>query len=202
VDLARPARPAKGMNALIVTPHSELNSSAAEAAIAQERLQTSGWNVRRLRGSAVTRAAISESIATGGISLFQYAGHASFVGLDGWESHLGRDESQLMTVGDILTLPVSPDYVILSGCETATSADRSGSGLGLAQAFVIAGAEWVVASSRAVKDADAALIVIELFDQRVLHPSSDVGFLLQAAQRKLLETRGDVDWASFRVIVR
>jgi CHAT domain-containing protein len=80
------------------------------------------------------------------------------------------------------------------------SADRSGSGLGLAQAFVIAGAEWVVASSRMVKDADAARVVIELFDQRGL-PSSDVGFLLQAAQRKLIETRPEVDWASFRVLV-
>jgi cellulose synthase operon protein C len=201
VDVKRVTRSAEaGMNALIVTPHDELKNSTAEAAIAEERLRTSGWDVQRLRGSAVKRATIGESIIAGQIRFFHYSGHARYFGLDGWESHLGSDEDQLMTVGDILTLPASPDYVILSGCETAASADRSGSGLGLAQAFVIAGAEWVVASSRMVKDADAARIVMELYDQRGL-PSSDVGFLLQAAQRKLLETRPEVDWASFRVLV-
>jgi hypothetical protein len=201
VDVTRVARSAAGgMNALLVTPHDQLKNSTAEAAIAEERLHASGWDVQRLQGSAVMRTTISESIIAGRIRFFHYSGHARFVGLDGWESHLGSDENQLMTVGDILTLPASPDYVILSGCETAASATRSGSGLGLAQAFVIAGAEWVVASSRMVKDADAARIVIELFDQRGL-PSSDVGFLLQAAQRKLLETRPEVDWASFRVLV-
>jgi CHAT domain-containing protein len=201
VDVARATRPPNaGMNVLIVTPHDELKNSALEAAIAEERLRTSGWNVRRLGGSGVTRDTIGKSIAADRIRLFQYAGHASFVGLDGWESHLGRDESQLMTVGDILTLPAAPDYVILSGCETAASADQGGSGLGLAQAFIIAGAEWVVASSRTVNDADAARIVSELFDQRVL-PTSDVGLLLQKAQRKLLEARPEVDWASFRVLV-
>jgi CHAT domain-containing protein len=202
VDIPRATRSARaGMNALIVTPHEDLKSSAAEAAAAEERLQTSGWNVRRVRGSAVVRTTIGEAVGTGRIRLLHYSGHARFVGLDGWESHLGRDENQLlMTVGDILTLPASPDYVILSGCETAASADRSGSGLGLAQAFVIAGAEWVVASSRAVTDTDAARLVTELFDQRGF-PGADAGFLLQAAQRKLLETRPEVDWASFRVLV-
>jgi hypothetical protein len=201
VDIPRPTRSAEAdMNALIVTPHEELKSSAAEAAIAEERLQASGWNVQRLRGAAVLRTTIGEAITSGRIRLFHYSGHARFVGLDGWESHLGSDDHQLMTVGDILTLPAPPDYAILSGCETAASADRSGSGLGLAQAFVIAGAQWVVASSRVVKDADAANIVTELLDQRGLG-SSDAGFLLQAAQRKLLETRPEIDWASFRVLV-
>jgi tetratricopeptide (TPR) repeat protein len=201
VDVPRAVRSAEpGMNALIVTPHDELKSSAAEAAIAEQRLQANGWSVQRLRGSAVLRTTIGETITAGRIRLFHYSGHARFVGLDGWESHLGSDENQLMTVGDILTLPASPDYVILSGCETAASAGRSGSGLGIAQAFVIAGAHWVVASNRVVKDADAARIVTELVDQPGL-PSSDVGFLLQAAQRKLLETRPEVDWASFRVLV-
>lgn len=201
VDVTHVTRSAEaGMNALIVTPHDELKNTTAEAAVAEERLRTSGWNVQRLRGPAVERTTIGESIVAGRIRFFHYSGHARFLGLDGWESHLGSDENQLMTVGDILTLPASPDYVILSGCETAASADRSGSGLGLAQAFVIAGAEWVVASSRMVKDADAARIVMELFDQRGL-PSSDVGFLLQAAQRELIETRPEVDWASFRVLV-
>jgi CHAT domain-containing protein len=201
VDVARTARPAADRNALIVTPHDELRSSAAEAAIAEDRLRADGWDVRRLRGSTVTRAAIMESLAAGRISLFQYAGHASFVGLDGWESQLGREDSPLMTIGDILTLPAAPDHAILAGCETATSAETSGAGLGLAQAFVIAGAEWVVASSRAVKDSDAARIVVDLFDQRVRHPSSDIGFLLRAVQRDLLEAQPEVDWASFRVIV-
>ncbi len=201
VDVARPARPAADSNALIVTPHDDLRSSAAEAAIAEQRLRADGWGVRRLRGPTVTRAAIMESLAAGGISLFQYAGHASFVGLDGWESQLGREDSPLMTVGDILTLAAAPDHAILSGCETATTAATSGAGLGLAQAFVIAGAEWVVASSRVVKDSDAARIVVDLFDQRMLHPSSDIGVLLRAVQREILETQPEVDWASFRVIV-
>jgi CHAT domain-containing protein len=140
-----------------------------------------------------------KSLAAGGISLFQYAGHASFVGLDGWESQLGREGSPLMTIGDILTLPAAPDHAILSGCETGTSAETSGAGLGLAQAFVIAGTEWVVASSRVVKDSDAARIVVDLFDQRVVHPDSDIGFLLRAVQRELLEAEPQIDWSSFRV---
>lgn len=200
VDIARAARPVReGLNALIVTPHDELKSSSAEAKTAEERLQSSGWNVQRLQGAAVTRAAIAAALATGKVRLLQYAGHASFVGLDGWESYLGREERQLLTVGDILTLPAL-DHVILSGCETAASTDRGGIGLGLAQAFVIAGAQWVIASSRTIKDADAASVVVELFD-RPLVPGEDAGRLLQAAQRKLVETRPDVDWASFRILV-
>jgi len=155
--------------------------------------------VQRLQGAAVTRAAIAASLATGKVRLLQYAGHARFVGLDGWESYLGREESQLLTVGDILTLP-APDQVILSGCETAASTDRGGIGLGLAQAFVIAGAQWVIASSRTVKDADAASVILQLFHRPIL-PTEDAGALLQAAQRKLVETRPDVDWASFRILV-
>jgi tetratricopeptide (TPR) repeat protein len=201
VDVARAARPAVDRNALIVTPHDELRSSAAEATIAEERLRADGWDVRQLRGSTVTRAAIMESLAARRISLFLYAGHASFVGLDGWESQLGREDSPLLTVGDILTLPAAPDHAILSGCETATSAETSGAGLGLAQAFVIAGAEWVVASNRTVKDSDAARIVVDLFDQRLRHPDSDIGALLRAVQRELLVTQPGIDWASFRVIV-
>jgi CHAT domain-containing protein len=134
--------------------------------------------------------------------MLQYAGHASFAGLDGWESHLGLEANSLLTVGDILTLPEAPAYVVLSGCETAaTAAERGASGLGLAQAFVLAGARWVVASTRPVKDVDASAIVTALYAGRAVLPDAEIAAQLRAAQTKLIAAVPAVDWASFRVIV-
>lgn len=202
VDAASATRASSGKNGLVIDPHHELIASRGEAALAEKRLAAIGWRARRLSGAAATRRSINQSIASGEVGFLEYAGHASFAGLDGWESHLGLAENSLLTIGDILTLPATPAYVVLSGCETAaTAAVRGASGLGLAQAFVIAGARWVVASTRPVKDVDASAIVAALHAEQALGSDAEISVLLQAAQKKLIDTAPAIDWASFRVIV-
>jgi len=202
VDVTSAGRTTSAMNALVIDPHPELRASHGEAARAQDQLAASGWHVRRLSGAEATRKAINAAIASGDVGLLHYAGHASFAGLDGWESHLGQEDNSLLTVGDILTLPATPAYVVLSGCETAaTATTHGGSGLGLAQAFVVAGARWVVASTRPVKDLDASAIVAALDAGQALPSDAEIAVQLQAAQRTLMEAVPAIDWASFRVIV-
>jgi tetratricopeptide (TPR) repeat protein len=202
VDVPSAGRAGTAMNAVVIDPHPELRTSRGEAARAEVRLAAGGWRVRRLSGAAATRRAINESIAAGDVGLLQYAGHASFAGLDGWESHLGVEDNRLLTVGDILALPAAPAYVVLSGCETAATAAAQGvSGLGLAQAFVVAGARWVVASTRPVKDLDASAIVAALDAEQALRSGADIAVHLRAAQNRLMEAAPAIDWASFRVIV-
>ena len=202
VDVSSAGRTASTTNALVIDPHPDLSASHVEAARAQDELAARGWRVRRLSGAEATRKAINASIASGDVGLLHYAGHASFAGLDGWESHLGLEDGSLLSVGDILTLPATPAYVVLSGCETAAVASaHTGSGLGLAQAFVVAGARWVVASTRSVKDLDASAIVAALDAEHALRSGAEIAAQLQAAQNKLIEAVPAIDWASFRVIV-
>ena len=64
-----------------------------------------------------------------------------------------------MELGDLLAAPAVPELVVLSACEAAGAAAGTPSVMGLAQAFVAAGAGAAIAPTRAVGDADARRFV-------------------------------------------
>jgi len=140
------------------------------------------------------------------MALFHLAGHAHFSGTDGWESTIPLADGGALTVGDVLALASVPRLVVLSGCETGRS-----DGLGLAHAFVAAGAEAAIGTTREVPDADAARVMALFYESlRPDLPAADAAALaLQKAARALLHpeqaTTGarppPVDWRSFRVFV-
>ncbi|MFO0674610.1 MAG: CHAT domain-containing protein [Polyangiaceae bacterium] len=125
------------------------------------------------------------------------AGHGVFAGTDGVDSALPLAKGGALTVGDILAASPVPRTVVLAGCEAARDAAGGAAGLGLAQAFVAAGADAVLAPTRKVPDALA-------------HRSRGSWAILFVAKRSsLAATRPSVrasdpsaDWSSFRVVTR
>ena len=89
--------------------------------------------------------------------LLHYAGHGRFAGREGWGSSLPLARGGRLSIGDILALASVPSRVVLSGCDAAREGEEaSAESLGLAQAFVVAGATFAIAPVRPVSDALAA----------------------------------------------
>jgi tetratricopeptide (TPR) repeat protein len=164
---ARPRVPgascAGATRALLVTnPQQNLWAASASARVIEGDLARIGFAVDTLEGAAATRAAIDARLADPCTALFQYDGHGSAgaAGLAGDRS----DDALLLAGGDTLTaadvlgLPRAPEAVVLNGCTTAAP-----EGLGLAQAFLLAGAAQVVASLDVIPADAAATFTRTLF---------------------------------------
>lgn len=158
---ARAARACSGpRRALIVAdPQRNLWAAGETVPVVRADLTRLGFVVDVLEGAAATRAAVTERLADPCTAVFQYDGHAA--------AHAGDrvDDALLLsggvlTAADILALPRAPAAVVLNGCTTAAP-----EGLGLAQAFVLAGADQVIASLDDVPAAAAARFTRALFAQ-------------------------------------
>ena len=102
-------------------------------------------------------------------------------------------------MSDVFALSSVPRLVVLSGCETGRS-----DGLGLAHAFVAAGARAVVGITRVVPDAGArAAMQVFYANLPANKPSAEAATIaLQAMTRTLLrDGRAGAAWKSFRVFV-
>lgn len=193
-----------GKTALIVAdPEGNLSSAEAEANHTARALEARGFVVERLFGANATGEAVRRKLIDA--HRFYYAGHARFGGLDGWESALPLAQQGKLSVADILALPRVPGQILLAGCETARSGLRApGDSLGLAHAFLTAGAREVIATSRPIDDRQAAIFVAELAAaQAKLSPGADELFArtVREAQLRLREREPKLDWAAFRVLV-
>jgi hypothetical protein len=185
-------RPQNGV-VLIGDPRGDLPGARDEVRAVAARHDHN--SVELILGREASRERVVRALA--GAALVHYAGHGQYGGDDGWDSALPLAGGAALTVADILALPAVPPRVVLSGCETAETSTLAGQQLGLAQAFVLAGAEEVVAASRPVRDRTARRI------SELLHQERDVSLArsLQRAQRHLREEDPTADWAAFRVIV-
>ena len=107
-----------------------------------------------------------------------------------------------LTLSDVLSLPRSPDWIVLSACDAAhTSEEAPGEGVGLANAFLLNGSRVVVAARRLVPDRSAKELMDELYGG--WRPEEDLQDRLRRAQ--LACRRRDPSpqgaWASFRLLV-
>jgi hypothetical protein len=195
--LAAPASPLTPLTPrilLVDDPTGDLPAARDEADALADAL--AGGTLDRLSGDRATGAAVRAGLPRA--SLFHYAGHGRFAG---WESHLPLAGDSRLRIGDILTLARVPAHVILSGCETArTSAGAAPESLGIAQAFLAAGASQVVAAVRPVDDALAAGLG-PLLHAGPTGAGPDLVLALQRAQIELART-GTADWPAFRVLIR
>jgi CHAT domain-containing protein len=137
------------------------------------------------------------------VSLLHYAGHATFGGPDGVDSALPLANGASLTPGDVLALASAPAHVALFGCDTGReSANGTLDALGLANAFLAAGASDVLATSRVVDDRLArdlaARYYARLLESSVLDPPAALRDALLAVRR---DDPGS-DWAAFRALVR
>ena len=187
---------------MVADPSEDLTAAAVEGGLVREALGPA--RARLLRGAVATRSAILAALPR--VDLFHYAGHASFGGPEGMQGGLGAAAGSRILLGDILALDAGPRLVVLSACEGAReSAAGVAAGLSLAQAFLAAGAEAVVAAPRAVEDQTARTLV-ERFYRHLGGAASgggggDASQALRQAQRELLDRPGGSAAASFRVMV-
>ncbi|HMV68925.1 MAG TPA: CHAT domain-containing protein [Myxococcota bacterium] len=117
-----------------------------------------------------------------------------FAGVD----HLLADGAAL-TAADVLSGPPPPARVVLSGCETGRTRPTDVETLGLAQAFVVAGAGAVVASVRPVDDAEAAVWMAALYGAGFA--SGDPATAFRAATLAVSWAWPGADVGAFRLIV-
>jgi tetratricopeptide (TPR) repeat protein len=190
---------------LVANPSGDVPGTLRAARFVAGALEKSGWRVELIHGEAATHDAVREALERPGVQLFFYAGHGFYKRRDGLESGLRLAGHSGFTVVDVMALSRVPPQVVLSGCETAKADnDTPVEGLGLAQAFVLAGASAVVATARPVEDKLAEQMMRLLYhdeDGRVRLASRDLPAALREAQRAAAQDATADDWAAFRVLV-
>ncbi len=196
--------PQTGRRALVLGDVS-FPGAAHEAEEVTRRLARQGFAVERLEGERALASAVRTALAEPGVVLAHFAGHASHGGVDGLEGALRLAQGTSLTVADLLALQRVPPFIVLSACDTSTvSAEARGAGLGLAQAFLVAGAKVVVASIDKVEDGAAARLGAGLYDGTFDLARPDLVSALRDAQRAEREgTLGGAPttWRLFRAIV-
>lgn len=175
--------------ALVVSdPEGDLQGARHEGVAAL--LARRGYATRALRQAEVTHLAVRSLLPR--VARFHYSGHADHHPL-GWRSGLRLAGGERLESHDILALPSAPETVVLAGCETGSGA----AGLGVAQAFLLAGSRWVLSTTRPVADEASAAVVRALYEAE--DPPSAT---FSEALRSVVRAHPDVDWAAFRVWVR
>lgn len=122
-------------------------------------LQRWGWKVNRsfvqdnptgLAPEASDRAQALRK-ALGGAELFHYIGHGQQSHVEGLAALLPALD-QPVSAQELLGMDEVPRYVILFGCQTGRNQEPSGGlqGLGVAQAFLLRGSQWVIAAERRI----------------------------------------------------
>jgi tetratricopeptide (TPR) repeat protein len=184
---------------IVANPSTTLPGTVAEAkAVAREiHSWTAPWRIEKLEGAEAQADVVSRRLKS--VELFHFAGHGRFAGVGGSDSSLLLADDQRLNVGQILVLGGAPRFVILSGCETGSTGPESRvEGLGLANAFVLAGSRAVIASVRLVDDRSAEPLFSEFY--RRWQGGQDLAGALQQALLAWRHTHPKADWRSFRLI--
>ncbi|MCA9588213.1 MAG: CHAT domain-containing protein, partial [Myxococcales bacterium] len=205
LDATGASRPSGEGDAVVVAdPLGDLPNARAEGDAVAAAL-AGAMRTRVLKGEQATSARVIA--AAQNARALHYAGHGEFVGREGWESSLPLAEGTSLRVTDILALPRAPATLVLSGCEAGKSAGDVEL-VGLAQAFVLAGARAVVAPTRKVTDALGRDMARGLYDAPDGADASagawvigDPGAALRAAALRVRDAQPTADWAAFRVLV-
>lgn len=184
---------------VVANPSEDLADAAAEAEQVASRLTNAGWTVTHHVAAEATRAQLTDAL--GRVALLHYAGHGTHGGIDGWGAALLLHGGDRLEVSDVLALPQVPGAVVLSGCETATvDVDTVAGGMNLSRAFVLAGAQWVIAADGKVDDDLARAMGVALYEDALPTHAFDGADALRRAQLRLREQHPE-RWHAFRVVV-
>ncbi len=212
LDISVPAPPSATRKALVISDaRGDLALARKEGRVASRALPRMGFEVVELAGGDATREPVLDALRSA--RWFHYAGHGLFEGRGAWDSRLLLANAGELMVGDVLLLARVPRTVVLSGCETARSAqDGPVQGLGIAHAFLLAGSETVLAATRPVSDALAYALAEAIYprdrstttgasaSRATAPPQADWRRFVDAV-RALRERFPKQDWASYRVFV-
>jgi CHAT domain-containing protein len=181
---------------ILADPTGTLLQAPREARRVSDLLKSRGWELHPSATAEVSalQAALLE------VDLFHFAGHADFAGRGGWDSQLELAAGSRLTPGAILLSRQVPRTVVLSTCEGSRASSQGVAGLGLAAAFLLAGATEVVGASRPVDDHVTARLMEAFY--RDLGEGFPVAEALRRAQLALQDEVETTVWASFRVLER
>jgi tetratricopeptide (TPR) repeat protein len=195
---APPGQPHERHALLVADPQGDLPGTLVEARMVQDALQhqVRPWITEELKAEQASPQAVRDRLAAA--DLLHYAGHGIFSGFGGWESSLPLAGETELTLGDLLALERVPAWVVLSGCETGrSSAETPVESLGLAYAFLLAGSQAVIASTRRADDRTVPAFFAELY--RHWDGEQDLAVALQHAQLSWQRRNSKADWAGFRI---
>lgn len=143
---------AEGVVLLVSADPTDILRGTEEAEAIKAMFEKKHRKVIWLKDEKATRDKILEHLENPDVSHFHFSGHAVFDGVDGIESRLVLERGSISSA-DIMALRRVPPNVVLSACEGARSGARPDVfGLGLAQAFILAGADRVLASRVPTED--------------------------------------------------
>lgn len=128
-------------------------------------------------------------IATHRVTYPAYSGRSALLLSSDHDCEVSHEvEASLLTEGEIRKLDLSKaGLVVLSACESAAAEDGATSeGMGLAGAFLDAGARTVIATVWPIEDR-AARDFVTAFYRELVAEKGDPGTALQAAQKKIIQ---------------
>jgi tetratricopeptide (TPR) repeat protein len=184
--LAKPGPVGTGPALVVADAQGDLLWARREGAWVAQRLK----GAQALAGAAAHRAAVLAELA--GARVLHFAGHGVLNPEDPWAAHLALQGSDRLDLLAVLAHPVTARVVVLNGCHTGVTVGQS---VGLAQAFLAAGAHSVVATDRAVPDAVAQAFVHAFYEAG---GATQPAVALRTAVRAL-KASGDADWSAFRL---
>lgn len=97
------------------------------------------------------------------LDLLHFAGHGERAGTAGWRSRLRLRAGEVLEGSEVIASRRAPRIVVLGACSAAaTSPELIDGGMNMAFAFLLAGAELVIAPDREVDDALAEQLAVQL----------------------------------------
>jgi CHAT domain-containing protein len=112
----------------------------------------------------------------------------------------GTREDGLLTMGEILTLQLDADWVVLSACNTAAGEEGGEAFSGLGRAFFYAGTRAILLSNWPVETTSARALTTDLFKRQAEHTILSRSQALQAAMLGLIDGPGYIDPESNKVV--
>ena len=102
----------------------------------------------------------------------------------------GENEDGLLTMGEVMTLKLASDLVILSGCSTGAASSRGAEAIsGLGRAFFYAGSKGVMVTMWPVETASAGKLVSSVFEYK----QDSLSQSLNAAKLNMIQKGGVLD---------
>lgn len=127
--------------------------------------------------------------------ILHFAGHGELSASDGFDSGLHLANGDVLRASELFGVSTPTELVVLSGCETGVSEQRTGDELvGLVRSFLYAGTNTLLVSQWRVNDESTKDLLTNFylyaFDESILSK-------VEALQRAIKKVRGNSCWQSF-----
>ena len=133
-----------------------------------------------------------------GRRLFHFAGHGDISPEAPWDAHLRLAKGQRLDFELLLVRRPQIGLAVLTGCETGRPSNAPTDGVGLAEAFLLGGTRFVLATTTEVEDEASSRFVRAFYKHGGAH-DPQAGFQRAAAAAR---AAGDPIWRAFRLFGR